>query len=210
MNSTSVTIEHSFRSPFTYLYNLVTDLHVGAIMPSSRQVCSSIVNLLPPDIGQTVVEYGAGDGVLTNAILRKLSLNSKLYAIETNQNLIHALRERVIDSRVEILRENAFDFPATAKAHNIDPDVIICGIPMTFSSKSQREQFIRDTFSLLKPNGLLILYQMWLPILLEGFTIRAELGKFFEEVGVSEVFFNLPPLRIMVLRPRKRYLPAQV
>lgn len=131
---------------------------MGAIARSSSFVISKIVNELPHRT-RYIVEYGAGDGVITKALLDRIGEGGVIAAIELNPTLVDSLAA-IGDTRVAIvpkdIREICADFSVLPM-----PEVhaVISGIPFTFLSKSDRIAVVRNTFHGLTPGGRFIVYQ---------------------------------------------------
>ncbi len=73
---------------------------VAALMPSSKYVVRKILSQFKPEY-RMVVEYGAGDGVITKEILKVLPANGKLIAIKSNPDLLTDL-EKIREPRLNI------------------------------------------------------------------------------------------------------------
>ncbi|MCB0679166.1 MAG: hypothetical protein KDC32_05255, partial [Saprospiraceae bacterium] len=61
------------------LRNLKT---VGTLTRSSRFLCRKMVGQLDFSVVDTIVELGAGDGVITHYILEQMRPNARLFAFE--------------------------------------------------------------------------------------------------------------------------------
>ena len=68
-------------------------VQVGALCPSSRALCSTMVSEIGVDTADVIVELGPGTGVITREIVRCMSPNAKLIAIELDQTLCEHLRK---------------------------------------------------------------------------------------------------------------------
>src|SRR5262245_2585848 len=74
---------------------------VGSPVPSSRHVAKKICQLIDFDCAQTVVEIGAGTGVITNEILNSLQPDASLITFEVNNDFCDQLRS-IEDSRLTV------------------------------------------------------------------------------------------------------------
>ena len=63
---------------------------VGAITMSSEYVVEGVMKHVKNDL-RSVVEYGPGEGVVTKALLKRLSPEGKLVAIESNPDFVKVL-----------------------------------------------------------------------------------------------------------------------
>ncbi len=141
-------------TPFKFLKIALTDYWiVAALMPTSKYAIRKILNQFRPE-HRTVIEYGAGDGVITKEILRVLPADGKILAIELNPDLLAEL-QKIQDPRLEIWHGDVLDLIGSLPKS----DVIISGIPFSQISHEKREAIIRQTAATLNEGGLFIAYQ---------------------------------------------------
>ncbi|MFA6524398.1 MAG: rRNA adenine N-6-methyltransferase family protein [Candidatus Paceibacterota bacterium] len=169
-----------------FLKTMLTDFwRVAMIMPSSKYVVDKILKQFKKEHLQ-VVEYGAGDGVVTKRILKYLPENGKITAIEINKNFLEDLRN-IKDERLVVAGGDVLDVIKTIEK----ADIVVSGIPFTHISKKNTEKIVEQTANMLNKDGLFIVYQTT-PMMLRV------LRKYFSK---TELFFeprNLPPFFIMV------------
>ncbi|MFA5771008.1 MAG: methyltransferase domain-containing protein [Patescibacteria group bacterium] len=169
-----------------FFKTVLTDFwRVAMITPSSKYVVDKILKQFKKEHLQ-IVEYGAGDGVITKRILKYLPEDGKITAIEINKNFLEDLR-KINDERLIVAGGDILDIIKTIKK----ADIVVSGIPFSHISKKNREKIVKQTANLLNKDGLFIVYQIT-PILLRI------LRKYFTK---TELFFeprNLPPLFIMI------------
>ena len=80
--------------------------------------------------GETVLEIGAGSGVMTRRIInRKVK---RLYCLEKDLSLIPILKERFLSERVEIINEDILGFNIGSLGDNI---VVFGNIPFNISNR---------------------------------------------------------------------------
>jgi phospholipid N-methyltransferase len=114
---------------------------------------------LLPDGTRNVVEYGAGNGVLTHALLNSLGADAKLHAVEIVDQYAHELRQ-IADPRLAVLHENVRDVAARLRTLAPDGvDAIISGIPFSFLPPEARDEIVALTRDGLRPGGRFIVYQ---------------------------------------------------
>ncbi len=126
---------------------------VGELMPSSRYAIRRILSQIKPE-QRTVIEYGAGDGVITKEILKTLSANGKIIAIEINLDLLAEL-EKIRDPRLLIWHGDVLELSTSLPKS----DIVISGIPFSRMSREKEEKIIGQTASILNEGGLFIAYQ---------------------------------------------------
>jgi len=144
-----------------YFKEVLRDYKVAAFMGSSRYTIRRMIEEMPENT-RVVVEYGAGEGVITRKILEQLSPEGKLWAIEFNPYLA-SLLEEIQDSRLVILRDNVFEIAPHLREHVGRPvDFIVSGIPFSpwaGADHAQRDETVRATHDALGPGGRLVAYQ---------------------------------------------------
>jgi len=177
-----------------FLKTALKDFKVGAITASSKYAARRIVKEIPPTC-QSIVEYGAGDGIITKKILEKLPANGKIIAIELNPGFVSQLKE-IKDLRLEVAEGDVSVFSQNlANSDSPRIEAVISGIPFTFFKPRIREQIIRATYDLLAPGGIFIVYQY-------STFILPELKKYFPEIKTIFEPRNLPPYFIMKARKK--------
>jgi phospholipid N-methyltransferase len=165
---------------------------VGAVVPSSKYIARRIAREIKGK--EIIIEYGAGDGVISKEILKTAPRDVKILAFETNQRLFKEL-EKIKDSRLNPLNNDIRQAKECLKKLGIEKGVeaVVSGIPFSMIKRLEREKIIKNTKLLLKPGGVFILYQVTplvLPIL----------KKHFKEVQIKFELKNLPPYFIMIAK----------
>ncbi len=179
------------KSPF--LKVALQDHKVAALGPSSRFAVRQVLKALPEHC-KVIVEYGAGDGVMTKALLEQLPPTGKLFAIETNPTFIGLLNE-IADPRLVVLPNNVLDIVNSFDQQGINhADAVVSGIPFSFFSKQQRKQIVQLTHQLLSATGKFIVYQVT-PLMFPY--LKKQFGK---RTSLAIEPRNLPPYFIMVGR----------
>lgn len=145
-------------SKFKFIKTALKDRKVGALTPSSKYVVRKVIGEIKPEY-KIIVEYGAGDGVITKEILKILPPDGKLLAIETNDEFIEKLKN-IRDKRLIIIKEDARNiskrFPEFGFA---GIDMVISGIPFSFIKPRERKEIIKNAYDNLADSGKLLLYQ---------------------------------------------------
>ncbi len=173
----------------SYLKNYFKDIKVGAVAPSSRFVIKKVIKLLHRST-KYVVEYGAGDGVMTKEILKMLPKDGVLVAVETNNVLIKELK-KIHDPRLVIMHEDVLKVSKDFSMLGLPQiDVVISGIPFSFFKSAIRKELIRRTAHGLDAHGQFIVYQY-------SILVMPILKKHFKTVKVSFEPRNFLPYFIM-------------
>ena len=167
---------------------------VGSIVPSSRFLTRRVLNIGELYRCRVVVELGPGTGVLTGEILRRMSSDARLVAVEINQDFVDVLREVYPDPRLTLHTGVAADMErALADAGESSADLVVSGIPFSTLERGEGRRTLEAARRVLAPGGRFVAYQF-----------RSAVKRMGEPVfGRAEVhphFLNLPPMRIYVWR----------
>ena len=155
---------------------------IGSLIPSSRFLVDRLLQQIDWTRAKVIVEYGPGVGTITTAILKRLSLDAVLVAIEMNDDFVRLLREQNRDPRLKVVHGSAADVGAVLKRLGYDgADYIISGIPYTTMPEEVRVRVMRESRAALNANGALLIYQ---------FT-RAVLPYLQREFGFVQTGFEL-------------------
>lgn len=163
---------------------------VGAISISSRHTIKRVIKGLKPG-SRFVVEYGAGNGVITEEILKALPSDGKLIAIELNEQLLKELSV-ISDKRLEVIHGNVLEISDDFSKLGLPRiDAVISSMPMSLLSKTDRKKIIENTQNGLAAGGRFIICQYSLIIL-------SDLKKKFKKINYSLELRNLPPYFVII------------
>lgn len=181
------------RERIKFIKTFKSDKDVAAIVASSRFVVRDVIKHMPHG-ARNVIECGPGEGIMTRTLLKHLHSEGTLLAIESNKEFVDILN-RMRDSRLRVVQGKAQDVIHHAKLHGISSaDVILASIPFSFLTSSERTQFIYDAHTLLAPQGTLIIFHQYSPLM------YGNIKKIFGRVRLLMEMRNLPPCFIMVAR----------
>ena len=177
---------------FIYLKNFITDKYVASLTPTSRAAVEKVCNKMDFHDRKVVVEYGPGTGVFTGILLDYLTENSRLIAIERNQNFCQILQKHILDPRLEIFNDcagNVLDILKGCKEG--EADYILSGIPFSFLPPDERLRILNNAYAALKVGGKFLAYQNFfqLPEFLKN-----HLENIFKNVRTKYVLQSFPPL----------------
>lgn len=173
-----------------FLKNAVTDPNIGAATKSSKYVVKRVLGCLAKPL-HNVIEYGAGDGVVTKALLQELAPEGRLLAIESNIRFIQTLRQindkrlQVLHGRVECLLPEQISFQA---------DAVVSSIPCFFLTPEDRLAIIAHTYKMLAPGGNFIVFHQYRRLMLKP------LNEYFTSVSVLFEPRNIFPCFILDAR----------
>ena len=175
-----------------YLKTAVEDYRVAAVTPTSKYTIRKILGAMEPT-HTSIVEYGAGDGVITREILKRIPARGSLIAIERNEHFAEELRA-IGDARLTIVNDDVRIASKSLLRFGLTPlHLVISGIPFSFFKPEDRESIIRDTHRALNSNGVFVVYQYSLLML-------SLLKKYFSKVEWHFEPRNIPPYFVMIAR----------
>lgn len=162
---------------------------VGAVAASSHYVINRVTDLINVPL-DNVVEYGAGTGVMTKALLEKLSPSGKLTVIESDPQFVEILKQ-IKDARLRIIKGCIQDQILDESHGFSNIDLVVSSVPFYFLTPTERQRIITATKKMLAPNGNFILFHQYRRLMLEP------LKKNFEKVSVFFEFRNILPSFIL-------------
>ena len=161
-----------------------------------------MVSEIGVDTADVIVELGPGTGVITREIVRCMSPNAKLIAIELDQTLCEHLRKAFPE--VTVCNDSAAGIGEILARHSLpNPDAVISGLPWAnFSSRLQRN-ILDAVAEHIAPGGYFTTFAYLQGLMFPyGQRFRRLLGEVFREVEISPVVWkNIPPA--FVYRCRK-------
>ena len=152
---------------------------------------------------RTLVELGSGTGVITQEILRRMSPDARLFALEINRHFVHHLRVSWRDRRLTVLHADASELLTQLHRHSAGGvHAVVSSLGLTGMTPDQRTQILQQVQTCLVPSGMMTQFQYVtsmaavpnLPNLqLERFEERRFLETYFRTVSERRVLLNLPP-----------------
>lgn len=175
----------------------------ASVVPSSRFLTTAMLDQVNFERVRTLVELGSGTGVMTHEILRRMTPDSRLFALEINHNFVRHLRTRCQDERLAVLHVDASDLLNQLAMHKAGTiDVVISSLGLTGMTSEHRTRIVRQAEACLAPAGIMMQFQYMtsltpLPDLpnrqLRRFQEGEFLRRYFPSVSTKPVFLNLPP-----------------
>jgi phospholipid N-methyltransferase len=128
----------------------------GTITQSSPNLCKAMVAHLEPEKDKYVVEFGAGDGVITKYILEKLPPDGLLFSFEINDALYEQMKE-IKDSRLVPIYDSAENLGIHLSNAGIDQvDSVISSIPFVVLPTELTISILEEAKKYLKPGSLFV------------------------------------------------------
>jgi phospholipid N-methyltransferase len=157
---------------------------IGSITPSTQYLANKMVEGIPWDDSRTIVELGAGTGVITEAIMKSMSPNTTLILFEKDPLFRHLLLTKYPHAMVV---QEAKKLQYTLHAQNIKKaDLIFSSLPFTVLKKKERDQILNNVYESLDHGGRFIAYQYSL-------RMRTEFASYFPDNKIKFVPLNIPP-----------------
>lgn len=160
---------------------------IGAIAPSSKFLAKKMLKEIDFSKDLNIIELGPGNGVFTEEILTKMSADSRLLAIELNQNFASLIDSKIKDKRFIISCGSATNISKIRSEESFPKaDVILSSIPLAILPIKIRIQIINEIKKSMRDNGAFIQYQYSL-------NAKEILQKKFSTVKTTFTPLNLPP-----------------
>jgi len=129
---------------------------VGAIFPSSGSLAKAMAMQVTNTNDGSIIELGAGTGVITTALLQTGVKPKQLQIIEKNPTMAQALRVHFPDLNI-IEADVSSYFRSIAKQQlNNEISAIVSGLPMLLFDTKQQYYLLKRAFSLLVQSGTFI------------------------------------------------------
>jgi phosphatidylethanolamine/phosphatidyl-N-methylethanolamine N-methyltransferase len=167
---------------------------IGAVAPSSSHLAAEMVRGVDFQSARAILEFGAGSGVFTDAIVPRLNPNTKFIAIELNTRMVEAFRTRLPE--VTLVNDSAEHARRICDEHGIDKvDCIISGLPWASFSSGLQDRILASALDVLRPGGTLITFGYHVGTWLKaGRRFYAKLpGQFAKVEKSTTVWRNFPP-----------------
>lgn len=168
-----------------FLYKFIqSPTSIGSVVPSSRFLVEAMVRHVDWRSVRTVVELGAGTGVITQYIQKLKHSECRAIIFESDPQLLKRLQKSY---PTLCYSSNAEDIYPIIKNLGLHPvDCVISSLPFANFNQDSRDKIMDGVEALLKPGGRFVAFQYSLQM-------RKQLAERFEQVDVDFVPFNLPP-----------------
>ncbi len=159
---------------------------VGAVWPTSRRAVDDLLDMA--DLGRAglVVEFGAGTGVYTEGVLRRLPPDARFLSYEVDPALASAVSRRLPDARLEVVNESAENVVERLEALGRKADVVVSSLPFSTLPKPVSRRILDAARGSLAPDGVFLVLQY-------SKTILPELESRFPGIRRRFSPLNVPP-----------------
>ncbi len=169
---------------------------VGALIPSSKALATSMAARINAEAPGVVVELGGGTGSITEAILATGTAPQDLVVVERETEMCTVLAERF--PHIRILQGDACDLKALLEQAGIGPvKTVVSGLPLLSMDNHTRQRIVAGVFSVLPPEGEYVQFTYG-PVSPVSRQTRASLG--IAGRRSDWVLFNLPPATVWRFR----------
>lgn len=159
---------------------------MGTVVRSGAAMCRKMVQHIDNQNDLIIVELGAGDGVITQYILHKMSPNAKLFVFEINSELCEII-SKIKDERMILINDSAQHMEKYLEEYHIkNVDIIISAIPFLVLPDDLTKEILHISKKVLKKGGHFI--QMHYIK-----SISKMYQAIFKNVHTSYVPLNIPP-----------------
>ncbi|MEO8778177.1 MAG: methyltransferase domain-containing protein [Rhodanobacter sp.] len=171
-------------------------LRTSSITPSGRQLASMMAAAIPAD-AQSVIELGAGTGVITRALIKHGTRPERLLVVEMNEVLHGVLRQAF--PRAHVVCGDARALPTlTSQAGTFGTrpvGAVVSSLGLLAMPASVQHDILAAAFAVLRPGGVFVQYTYGLakPVAPD---VCAALGLHARYLGWA--WRNLPPARVYV------------
>jgi phospholipid N-methyltransferase len=170
--------------------SFIKDYKVAAISSSSRYLVKTVLKELRGEC-KLIVEQGAGDGVLSRELLKKMSKDGKLILVEQNKEFLKILK-KIKDSRIIIYEGLAQDFNYQEFTGGEKADYVISSIPFFYLTESERKLVSKKAYENLKTGGKFIIFHQY------RLLMKEHIEKFFTKTKFKFVVMNVFPCFVII------------
>lgn len=168
-------------------------LHVGAVMPSSKNLARTMAQFVDPASRGPIIELGPGTGAITNALIERGVDPAQLVLVEFNPGFCALLRDRyptatVVQGDAYSLRESLGSVLKTAAS------AVVSGLPLVTKPMRHRVKLLREALALSEPGS---------PFIQFTYSVAPPIPKSLSGVSTQaseRIWLNIPPARVWVYR----------
>lgn len=180
----------------------------ASLVPSSSHLASAMLKPLALAKARVAVEFGAGTGAITGALLNSLPAKSKLLVFEINPRFCHYLKERFSDPRLILINSSVENVAFELEQRGFDKiDAIASSLGLGLMSDRQHHTLFRKLLPLLNEGTVLTQYQYAYCMQfsngkLRRLNLNGLLRQYFRSVKSTIVWRNLPPAFVFTCQGR--------
>jgi len=155
----------------------------GSLVPSSWFLARRMIRPIDFTSAKVIVELGAGTGVVTRMILKKMRHDARLYVFEINKTFCARLR-RIKDDRLVIINDSAAEIKKYLSGKRANH--VVSSLPVAVLTPKLTNLILKSVYQNLKKGGGFTQFQ---------YTIRSydKVKYFFKNVKIGFTLLNIPP-----------------
>jgi phospholipid N-methyltransferase len=170
---------------------LVSPRTIGSIMPSSKFLVKALTAPIDWANIRTIIEFGGGTGVVTEAIAERAHPDSEVIIFENDSVLRRQLKYNFPQFHHA---QDARQMQTVLKEKKVTRvDAIISSLPFANFSSQWTNELLQRVSQLLSEYGVFVQYQYSLQL-------RKTLLQYFQQVDVKFVPINIPPSFVYICR----------
>lgn len=171
----------AFKEALLFARRFVTEpRQIGSVVPSSRFLVNRLLSLVDWSRMNHVVELGAGTGVFTREIVKRMAGRGSFVVFEIDPTL----RQR-LDEELHIhCCSNAEELPCLVPPDSVD--LIVSSLPWTVLPKDVTSRILNGMTIALKPDGHFLAYQY-------SKQMKRNFEDLFQQVKLHFEWRNMPP-----------------
>lgn len=163
---------------------------VGSIIPSSGKLIDHMLSRVDWTRCKLFVEYGPGVGTFCGPVLKRMTPDATLIAIDTNREFVEYLDRRIDDPRFRAVLGSAADVRQIIGDHGFaHADYVLSGLPFSTLPPGVGPAIARATQEVLAPGGAFLVYQFH-P------RVRNFLAPHFTRIDHDMELLNVPPAQL--------------
>ena len=168
---------------------------VGTVTRSSKFACKAMIAPVDFSEANVIVELGAGDGVITEHIIKNMKSDAILLSFEVNPKFCKKIRE-LDDPRLHVIEDSAEHLGKYLQKHNLkEANYVISAIPFVSLPDELGYAIVGECKKYLKEGGLFV--QIHYSLL-----AKKIYEKIFGNVDINFEPLNIPPAFVLVSQKR--------
>ncbi len=196
----------------------LADFHTtAAISPGSKHLASAMSEPLPLARARVAVEFGAGTGAITRALLDELSPSARLLVFEVNPRFVTHLKSTFSDPRLVVIHSSVENVDRELCRRGCNRvDAVASSLGLGFIPEPRRHALFRRLVPFLHEKSVLTQYQYIHGLQFENGRLRRLrlqplLRRYFDSVQLRVIWRNLPPAFVFTChRRRPQIRPARL
>lgn len=177
------------RDNFLFLKHALREIKtIWSVTESSKYLVKKMIVPIPFSHNNLIVELGAGNGCITQALLKKLEGQSKMISFELHPAFFNKIKH-LSNERCTIVNDNALNILNFVDSQSAD--VIVSWLPLANIGTKVKQAIITEVKKSMKEDWLFIQFQYSL------YDYKF-LKKNFKSVKVQFCALNVPPAFIYI------------